>query len=79
MKVALNNEPRTPAHLVFPVLMVGKDGCIKLFFDAEQGVILANKHHSNYSMRLDASPRNATPISDDYWKLYTGTITLSND
>ena len=81
MKITVTPNTVAPALPKFPVLMIADDGCIKLFFDINQGVVLAAASGGGSYTRLDfgSSANNCTPITSSYWKPYDGVITLSNN
>lgn len=84
-----------PADLKYPVLLLSKDGCVKLFVNETDGIVLkasSNIHGPmggiglitagtvNYQ-RDGTECRTGVPIraTDPHWSRFQGEITLAND
>lgn len=79
MKIAF--EPISKAGLNFPCIMVSAGGCIKLFVNPTDGVLLVGEGGApKYALCYPGDGKEGKPIlaSDDYWMPFTGRITLSN-
>ena len=70
----------TMPPLVFPVLMQSTTGCIKLFVNPADGILLAAEDgHPVTRLHISGDGEGRmVPATDDYWKPFTGTVTLSN-
>lgn len=77
MKITMHENE--PAAITFPVIMIAEDGCIKMFFNEREGVMLAGSWGPMVRLDAGSNATTCTPVISSYWKPYDGVISLSND